>query len=204
MADIISIATWLKPLVVTNAYLISFIAIMLWGDISVLAISFLSAQGYLSIWTVAIIAFAATFAADSLWYLLSTTKLMDKLPIWKPFHGTYLKLEKRIYKISRHNDLIMLLLSKFIYGTRVVTIAYLAHSKKIGYLKFIEHDMISSGLWLVFLIPIGWLAGRGFWWVYNIMDNLRLAITLVVAAVVIIVMFEKWIKHRLLGNGKSS
>jgi membrane protein DedA with SNARE-associated domain len=184
--------------------LLSFVAVIIWGDISVLAISFLSAQGYLPIVSVVLIAFTATFVADSLWYLLSISKLMDKIPIWKPFHGTYLRLEKRIYSVSRHNDLIMLLLSKFIYGTRVVTIAYLAHSKKIGYAKFIEHDMISSGLWLVFLIPVGWLAGRGFWWVYNVMDSLRLAITFIVIAIVAFVIFEKWVKRRLLGNEEAN
>jgi membrane protein DedA with SNARE-associated domain len=198
--DIFDFAIWLKPLIVTHAYLISFIAIILWGDISVLAVSFLAAQGFISVWIVAIIAVVATFVADSLWFLLSVSGIMDRMPIWKPFHGTYLRLERRIEKISRHNDLIMLLLSKFVYGTRIVTIAYLAHSKKIKYLKFIEHDMISSILWLVFLIPIGWLAGKGFWWISNVFSDLRLAITFVIAVVALFVIFEELIKKRLLGK----
>ncbi len=198
--DIVNFAIWLKPLIIAHAYPIIFFAIMAWGDISVLAVSFLAAQGFISVLTIAIIAVAATFAADSLWFLLSVSGVMDNVPIWKPFHGTYLRLEKRIEKISRHNDLIMLLLSKFVYGTRVVTIAYLAHSKKIKYTKFIEHDMISSILWLAFLVPIGWLAGRGFWWISNVLSDLRLAITFVIAVIVLFVIFEELIKKRLLGK----
>jgi membrane protein DedA with SNARE-associated domain len=198
--DIVNFAIWLKPLIVTHAYLISFIAVILWGDISVLSISFLAAQGFIPLLAVAIIAVAATFVADSLWFLLSVSGVMDHVPIWKPFHGTYLRLERRIEKISRHNDLIMLLLSKFVYGTRIVTIAYLAHSKKIKYTKFIEHDMISSILWLTLLVPIGWLAGKGFWWISNVLSDLRLAITFVIAVIALFVIFEELIRKRLLGR----
>ena len=54
----------------------------------------------------------------------------------------------------------MLLYTKFLYGTRLITILHLS-SRKISFRSFFLFNIISAVIWLFVVIPLGWLAGMG-------------------------------------------
>ena len=109
----------------------------------------------------------------------------------------YQKVEETVVRISRNNDFLLLLLAKYIYGTRILTIFYVS-LKELAFGKFLVYSSISAVCWIIPICTIGWLAGKGFEMVLTIFKNVQLAVTFLVVLVVLFYVIQRVIKRWLI------
>ena len=181
-----------------NNYLVFFLASMvataLWGDASLVALVILSVHFKISLWIVILAAYLGTMVGDAIWFMIGN-KFLNKFKSDKFNHG-YKHVEKLMERFFKGSSFALLCIVKFLYGTRVITTLYLA-KKKIGFGKFLYYNCFATILWIIFMGGIGYLAAIGFDWVYKTVENVRIALTLLVVAFIVFnlgrIILNKWL-----------
>ncbi|MDO8563503.1 MAG: hypothetical protein Q7R87_00675 [Nanoarchaeota archaeon] len=140
---------------------ISFLAGIM-GEDYVFLMAILSGSGFISLWSVIIFGIVGVFLHDVCLYFIS-----------KAYHGTIIKERLDKKSVRRGIDkwllswrktshyFIPLIISKFIFGARILTIFYIARREK-SFKKFIFFDIIAGAIWFSIMMPIGWFVGKGF------------------------------------------
>lgn len=90
---------------------------------------------------------------------------------------------------------------KFLYGTRVITIFYLA-KKKISYGKFLYYDSFSTIAWIFGIGAVGYFVGLGVAWVLKVVKGIQWAVTLLIAALALFYLIQKFISKELIQKEK--
>jgi len=128
------------------------------GESVVLAASALAAHGSWSWQAVAGWAFVGTVASDSLWFRAASTGLGR----WST--GDRAKQLRRatsmVDRITGAHPHRALIFVKFVYGTRIASIAYMAF-RGVRPRTFVTFDAVGTLLWLAVMIPVGWAIGLG-------------------------------------------
>ena len=144
-------------------YLIIFFGVMIGGEVILLPAVFLASLGLMNIFGVIVFGLAGTMISDSGWYLagkkakgknyfsriINYEKYRPRIDLWKN-------------KFNNYNAKI-LILSKFVYGTRIITLMSSGY-QKLPYEKFLKFNFIGSFLWLAFIVVLGY--GMGLSWQY--------------------------------------
>ena len=133
--------------------LVSFISAILSEEI-LLFIAILSGRGILPFYQVFIFGILGVTFIDLIFFYIGRSRLMN--PFVKFFN-----LEESINQIQSKKRIFALFLSKFIYVTRMASIFYLG-IHKMSYKKFFIYNFLSVILWAIIMLPIGFLAGKGF------------------------------------------
>ena len=97
--------------------------------------------------------------SDILWFRFAK-RIFGKTRRWNAKSLKDKKIILAIEKLSSNKTFLMLLYTKFLYGTRLITILHLS-SRKISFRSFFLFNIISAVIWLFVVIPLGWLAGMG-------------------------------------------
>jgi len=172
-------------------FILGVIGTALWGDGALIFFTAFSVNYGISLWIIFFAAYIGTMIGDSLWFLIGI-KLAKKIEKNKKMHKGYEKIAFIIDKLFKHNHLLALTVVKYLYGTRVITIFYLA-KEKIGYKKFIYYDFISTLFWVLGIGLIGYLVGLGFVWIQTAFKNIQLTIL----AVIIIFLLFSWLQRTI-------
>lgn len=121
----------------------------------------LSGRGLLSFWFVFVFGILGVMVLDSFLFYIGRTKFIQGIGESRLFSKRVRNLEKKIHEVSKKHMLVSFCMTKFIYGTRMAYIIY--HSaKELPYKKFLFYDTLALVIWAAVMLPIGWLAGRGF------------------------------------------
>jgi len=152
----------LIELIQSYGYIIIFLGTIIAGETVILAAAFLASLGYFNIFIVMAVSAVGIILADSFWYYIGmkSDKVVEKCGKSCTF------AEKRIAFINKNfNNHYgkFLILSKFVYGTRVATLIASGH-QKIPYKNFLIFNLISIIIWLAIVVVIGY--GIGFSWTY--------------------------------------
>lgn len=143
-------------------YIIVFFGTIIGGELVILAAAFLASLGYFNIYLVLIVASAGIILSDSVWYLIG---LKSRNYIIGFRNSTLLKRYKKglfdKYFYDHYGKFIIL--SKFIYGTRTITLLSSGY-KQVPYRKFLFFNLIGIAIWIVIIIILGYL--MGFSWNY--------------------------------------
>lgn len=128
------------------------------GESIVLSAAALAAQGAFPVWMVALWAFVGTVASDNVWFRV----------LGRAFSAVNRK-EERAERLARHVARLdrvtgdhphrALLFVKFIYGTRILSISYLA-VRKVSTRTFAIFDAVGTLIWLAVIVPVGYAGGR--------------------------------------------
>jgi len=172
-------------------FILGVIGTALWGDGALIFFTAFSVNYKISLWLIFFAAYIGTMIGDSLWFLIGI-KLARKIEKNKKMYKGYKKIAFIIDKIFKHNHLLALTVVKYLYGTRVITIFYLA-KEKIGYKKFIYYDFISTLFWVLGVGLIGYLVGLGFVWIQTAFKNIQLTI---LALIIIFILFG-WLQRAI-------
>jgi membrane protein DedA with SNARE-associated domain len=132
------------------------------GEDYVFLMAILSGSGFMSMWNVVPFGILGVFFHDFCIYW-----------IFRKYHGVKInqRFERKATKrgidkwlidwMHRKNYLVALMVSKFIFGARILTIYYIT-KKENKFKKFLSFDVISILFWFTIMMPLGWMAGRGF------------------------------------------
>ena len=171
------------------------------GEVAMITLSFLAAQNFFPIFALFIVSFLGVFSSDSLYFFLGRTKVATKIMDHRYAFNTVSIITEAIAKVSRGNHLLAFIFTKFLIGTRVVLILYIAKTN-ITFRNFIRNDSIAIFVWLVVLIPIGFLSGLGFTYISGVLENVYAGIGFVVLILFIVVIMQLWLKNFFTKEGE--
>lgn len=170
---------------------IVFVGTFFLGETVVLASSALAAQGSWSWQAVAAWAFLGTVVSDTVWFRsigAGVTRLMEDREDTKLQTAA-----RRLERLTGEKPHRALLFVKFLYGTRIASISYMAFRRvRLG--TFVGFDSAGTVMWLAVMIPIGWAIGRGLEALGAQLRDIELAILLLVLAAALVKGVVGW-KH---------
>ncbi|RMD67537.1 hypothetical protein D6817_01300 [Candidatus Pacearchaeota archaeon] len=166
------------------AYAIVLLSAAAFGDGAIVFFSVLAAQGHMSIAFVFIFSFFGTLLGDFAWFTLSRTKLIGRYLKKRQVKNFYVHFKKVASFISAGKHFIAVVMAKFLYGTRVLTVFYL-RSENIKSARFMAYDSVATLLWLSVLVPAAWLAGKGVSMVLESVKNVQFAIAVSLGVVIV-------------------
>ena len=108
-------------------------------------------------------------------------------------------IQNKLHGFTGKRPYLMLLFIKFFYGARVLTIMYVA-SRRVKYRTFLLFNPLGTLPWLAVLISIGWLAGRNIVNAVNLFGNIRLALSAIILALIVVKLASVWIRRKVLGE----
>lgn len=170
-------------------YLILFLGMMVAGEAFLLPAIYIALKGKLDIRLVALIALASTLLADLFWYMIGRNIPFARLSRWKMFANRkpiFAKLEN----ILKRHGLLLVMLSKFVYGTRTVT-QILAGAHHLPFLKYLMANTIGITVLLAFLIFLGHFVARSLESLQDLFLGAQISL---VAFILAAIGVQLWIK----------
>jgi len=176
-------------------WILGIIATALWGDATFVVLMLLSFQFKIPLFIALSASLIGTLLGDTIWYLLGV-KMIGKLKQIKKIEKNYLYLENALNRIFKKKYLLTLIIVKFLYGTRIVTIIYLANNK-LKYKKFLIYDIIATIIWIATFTGITYLVSIGFTFILTTFKNIQLAISFVILSIIILNIIQKIITEKV-------
>jgi len=90
----------------------------------------------------------------------------------------------------------MLTLVKFLVGTRVVMLFFLSNTQ-LSFRQFARYNTLAIFLWMLVILPIGFISGLGFTYLAEIFENIYAGLGFVLLVIVLLIVFEIRIKKKL-------
>ena len=175
-------------------YLLSIILVAIFGDPIFIILMVLAVNLKISFLPIFAVSYIGALLGDIFWFF-TARKLFKRIEKYRIFGKPYRHLLMAVNKVAHRNDFVTLFVSKFLYGTRIISVIYLSE-KKLSFLRFAAYALIANLAWLFFIGAIGYLVGIGFSFVANVVKNIQLAITLLIIFFVIFVIVRKKINEK--------
>lgn len=177
--------------------LLLYLLIFLTGDESMFILAFLSAQGYFSIFLIFLISVLANLSSDLCYYFFGN-KILNRLKFKSILK--YKETTKRLFKRFKKPELV-LFLSKFVYGTRILTITTFGLDKPISFKRFLLINTLALSLIGSVILSLGWFFGGilNFPLLFKSFKILSLTlIILVVLFYLIKKLINKWVNKKFV------
>jgi len=156
MLDLVPI---LIQILTDYGYIIVFLGTIFAGELVILAAVFLASLGILNIYLVILFGLAGIVVSDNLWYWVGT-RLNNRFEGLKQYFYTT-KYQQKINSFKNkfdNNYSKFLVMSKFVYGLRVLTILTSGY-QKIPYKKFVLFNLIGTLSWMIIIVFLGYVMG---------------------------------------------
>ena len=166
------------------------------GETVIIPAAFLAGQNILSLSEVFWLTFLGTVSADVLWFLVGPF-------LWKVAHRfetISTKSEavlKRLDELYANQPLRALLVSKFVFGTRFLTVIYLSF-ERVSALRFLVMNFLSTLLWLTTIAALGWLAGESIINLLPIISDVKYAFLFIVLLVIALKLAPIWFQKKIM------
>lgn len=169
------------------------------GEVAILTLTFLAAQGFFPLWIIFVFFWIGEVIADMIYFELGRSRALGKLKDIEMFSSIFKKVDKFISDISRRSVFLALLYSKFVYGTRTVTVIFLG-LRKSERKKFFISECIVMLLVISILTAIGWAAGKGFSLIMNNFKSIQISLTVLIVAIILLVVIREEINEFLIAK----
>ncbi|HET8574730.1 MAG TPA: VTT domain-containing protein [Candidatus Paceibacterota bacterium] len=181
----------------SHPILLSFFAPIFTGEPGVIFLAFLGATGEFSLLTVAIWSFLGMTTVDSLWFFFPKTKIYQRLIGHRYVSKPYRKIEEQLRIIAHDRDILILLLSKILIGTRVLILVFVG-TRRLTFWRFLPANAAANAIWISVLMLVGFLARGGFEQALKTFQNIQIAAALIVALALLLYYGMKRINQWLL------
>ena len=138
---------------------------------------------------------------DSAMFFFSRSELAQNLKEKFPIVRKYAKVPLLIEKFWEKYTFLTLAFSKFIFSVRIPLVAFLSR-RGMDYKKFIIYDIGAVGLWAVVMVPLAYLAGKGFSYGLDIARNFFSVIGVAIMFIVIVYLLNRVIIDEILVHAK--
>lgn len=133
--------------------------IALAGETVVLASVVVATQGEWPLGQVVLWCLLGTVASDTVWFSLAGTAGKRLRSVREP-GARQQRVMDWLRRRTGERPYVALLFVKFLYGSRVLMLVYLA-TRRVPLRLFLLYDIAGTILWLAVLVPVGWLLGEG-------------------------------------------
>ena len=180
------------------SFLIALIAPLIGGEIAVSVLAFLAGQGVFPLWKIIVGSFFGMVLLDSFWFMVLRSRWGERLKEKVRVSNKYSALERRVESFSHGNDILILMISKVLVGTRILILAYVS-IRKISFARFFAYNSVATFVWAVLLGYVGWFAGRGYYSLTRAQDQLFTGAFFVVGVAVVFYCMV-WILRRWINR----
>lgn len=173
----------------TWGYWAVFLGSLVEGESVILTAGFLSAQGYLSLYKIILVAFIGTLIADQVLFHVGKyygMKIIDRFPrLDKP--------AQRAFRLLHRHDTIFILSFRFIWGIRIIS-PLIIGAAGVSFKRFSPLNLIAAAVWSILSCSAGYLFGDflmnhlGFWQ----------RLTVLAALFLLFIIWFVWRGHRTL------
>lgn len=171
---------------------IAFLGAFLGGDSVVIFLAGLAGQGLMPLWKVFVFLILGTIISDVLVFSIGRTKYFKRIVGHRYVKKGYDSVVAELDRFFHKKVLVVLIIAKFMYGTRFITLFYLGN-KGITSKRFVWYDSIATFIWVIVLGTIGWLAGKGLANYISIIDNVELGTALLIGLTAAIYLVQRGI-----------
>ncbi len=176
-------------------YLASFIS-GLCGEEIVLFLTFLASHSMMHVKILFVLAPLGILIMDMVYFSIGKTHLLNRIK--RKFKK--MRISQTLIKFDNRYHLPTLVLTKFIFSTRIAFMVYLG-TKNMKYLRFIIYDFIAVYVWAAVMIPLAWFAGRGFTTGLYLVRDFSRFVGLAIVFLIVVFLINKILQHYLV-NGK--
>jgi len=176
-------------------FIIAVIATMLWGDASMVLFSIISTTLGLPFILVLIAGYIGATIGDTIWFLAGY-KILPFFIDHHLFSKGYKKIVNVIEAVAHKNITVTLTIVKPLYGTRIITILYLAN-KKIGVWRFMRCNALALMFWALYMGGLGYLVAKGFRFIFNTFKSIQLALSLLVLFFILFNIIQKQLNKKI-------
>lgn len=180
------------------SFLIALVAPLFGGEVAVSILAFFAGQGIFPLWEIIAGSFLGMILLDSFWFMVPRSRWGERLKTKARVSDKYRALETRVESFSHGNDILILMLSKVLIGTRILILAYLS-VRKISFVRFLAYNSVATLVWAVILGYIGWFAGLGYYSLARAQDQLFVGAFYVVGIALafygMVWIVRRWINH---------
>jgi membrane protein DedA with SNARE-associated domain len=141
------------------------------------------------------LAFLGTVLSDLIWFLLGSSVVRRRLErngTWDKHHDFIARLNQLFGK----RPFLILLVIKFLYGTRILTIVYLS-VRKMPIWQFLFFNSLGTILWLSVLFGLSKAAVETAMSVGDTLGTIQIVIVSGVVVFIVIKLLNLWITKRL-------
>ncbi|MBX4196895.1 VTT domain-containing protein [Candidatus Pacearchaeota archaeon] len=175
----------------SHSHLVLLIASLFIGEEAMVFFAFIAGEGFLSFWQVFIYSIIGIIIADSIIFWLGSAHVVDFLKK-RVNVGRYKKAINFIHRTAGKSQILSLTLSKFVYGSRIVTIFYF--SSRTTFKKFLLSDIIAIFIWSAIMLPLAWLAGKGLSLSFHAVRHFEKVMSVILLFVVIMYVINKFVR----------
>lgn len=183
--------------------IISFLGAIIGGEETLILLSILSSHGFLNPYYLFIFFYFGVLVSDSIWFFIGKSKLFNWLVQRKFLSKAYSHWDRLLNSVTKKSDFQALFITKFLYGSRLPTIMYLAR-ERLKIKSFLVYSLITNFIWVSLILLIGWSAGKGISLATNISNNLVLYLVLIGVTLLIFTLLirllseatKKWLKKK--------
>lgn len=181
-------------------FIISALCTALWGDATLISFIVFSMVYKLPLGFTLLACYLGTLIADTIWFFIGR-KLAKHAAKRPRLEKGYRKIAYYFDKLFGKNITLTLSVVKMLYGTRVITLFYIA-KEKVPFKKFMISNLIATFVWLIVIGGFGILIGLGFGYVRNVLKSIQLAIILVIVLIIIFDLIQIKVNEELDKNLK--
>jgi membrane protein DedA with SNARE-associated domain len=164
------------------------------GDSVILTAAYVAGQLSWSPIPLFLAAFLGTIASDTLWFLFGS-KLLARFSDSRFLKKEREKMSGFVQRLVGERPLLALILVKFLYGSRVAMILYVA-SRGMSFATFSFFNAIGAVIWLLVFVPLGYLAGKGIGTAFPYFNVVPAALAVLVLSIVIFRVITIWMEKR--------
>lgn len=173
-----------------------FVGASLFGDAAIIAAFVFALRTHVPIWEVLSAALLGTITADMVWYSFGK----HILALLKGRFSHYYEKQERMFRVINkfvpvEKPWLLLLITKFLYGTRILTVIYLSLNR-VTFRKFIVFDAFITFIYLGVLFIFTKLAVFGTHKLLASMNDIGIALLALVISFIVVRVFSKWITER--------
>jgi membrane protein DedA with SNARE-associated domain len=192
----IHLVTFLEMLITSHPYIAAIIASI--NEEFLVFLSILSGRGLIDFWIVFSVGIIMLLFWDSLIFLLGKSRF-----------GVYIEnkffpvkeMDKRMNFVDKKRHLFYLILTKFVYGTRMASSFYYS-IKGMKYKKFLLYDFISLAIWGSILLSAGYLAGKGFGRLLSFTKGFSKLFLIIVITIAVVYLLDKLMKKIFISEAE--
>ena len=175
-----------------HAYVLSFLIGMFSEEI--LTILFvIASQGLVPLFPVVFFGLIGALSIDVCLFFISRSPLAHHFKRLMSPKKPKFNIDK-IQSSGRDKYPLYIGLSKFVYGTRALTIIYTSH-KGLSFKRFIISEIISLIVWAAVVVPLAWLAGKGIIQLLHFFKGLEKLLLFVVIASILIYLTNRILRR---------
>ena len=178
---------------------ISFFGGLFGGEATIIALSFLSINGLIPIWTILVFSTLGLVISDFVLFMIGRLDFVHNIKQLEKHYKTFKKIDFMIIKWSRNKIFLVILYTKFIYGASIPALIYLG-IKKSPISKFLFYNILINVLFVSLLISLGVFGGSSFKYIIEVFKDIKLAILMLIIFIIFIIIFNKWINKKLIKN----